>query len=384
MTGRRARRRRRGGPSPERLLAASILEQVESGRRLDVAWEASGAPSSPRRGWIRTLVYGSVRLRGRIDSVLALHCGCAVSDLDPEVRIALRMGAYQILEMDGVPDYAAVSQSVEQLKRTRRRAAAGLVNAVLRTVVASRYGAQAFPDPARDLAGYLETWGSHPRWMVRRWIRQFGAAGAQELVESNNREPDNYLRPVGVGVAEAERALNMAGLRAAAANGGSVCRLRQGVDPAEALRVVPGVIQDPAAALVVDYASPDPGSLVADLCAAPGGKAMALSAVARGVLAVDRSARRLARVAEARRRPERKGVAGGCGCPVSPHSRSRNGACRRAVQRHGDTQEASGRTLADERRRHSRARGRSGADPAGGAASVVPPWGTPGLRYMCP
>ncbi len=302
MTGRRARRRRRGGLSPERLLAASILEQVESGRRLDVAWEASGAPSSPRRAWIRTLVYGSVRLRGRIDSVLARHCGCTVSDLDPEVRIALRMGAYQILEMDGVPDYAAVSQSVEQLKRTRRRAAAGLVNAVLRTVVASRYGTRTFPDPARDLAGYLETWGSHPGWMVRRWIRQFGEAGARRLVEANNTEPDIYLRPVGVDVAEAEQALNAAGLRATAANGGSVCRLRQGVDPAEALRVVPGVIQDPAAALVVDYASPDPGSFVADLCAAPGGKAMALSAVAGSVLAADRSAQRLARVAEARRR----------------------------------------------------------------------------------
>lgn len=302
MTGRRARRRRRGGPSPERLLAAAILEQVESGRRLDVAWETSGAPSSRRRAWIRTLVYGSVRLRGRIDSVLARHCGCAVSDLDPEVRIALRMGAYQILEMAGVPDYAAVSQSVDQLKRTRRRAAAGLVNAVLRTVVRSRYGTHTFPDPERDLAGYLETWGSHPEWMVRRWIRQFGAAGARKLVEANNTEPRVYLRPVGIGVTEAAHALNEAGLRAAAANGAAVCRLGQDVDPAAALRVVPGVIQDPAAALVADYVSPDSGSLVADLCAAPGGKAMALSAAAGGVLAADLSAQRLARVAQARRR----------------------------------------------------------------------------------
>ena len=302
MTRRRPQRRRRGGPSPERLVAASILEQVESGRRLDVAWEASGAASSPRRAWIRTLVYGSARLRGRIDSVLARHCGCAVTDLDPEVRIALRMGAYQILEMDGVPDYAAVSQSVEQLKRTRRRAAAGLVNAVLRTVVASGYGTRTFPDPEGDLAGYLETWGSHPGWLVRRWIRQFGAAGARRLVEANNKEPRVYLRPVGMGVAEAEQALTGAGLRTAAANGAAVCRLGRGVDPAEALRVVPGVIQDPAAALVVDYVSPDPGSLVADLCAAPGGKALALSGVAGGVIAADLSPQRLARVADARRR----------------------------------------------------------------------------------
>lgn len=267
-----------------------------------MAWETSDAPASPRRAWIRTLVYGTVRLRGRIDSVLEQHCRGPVSELDPEVRTALRMGAYQILEMDGVPDYAAVSQSVAQLKGTRKRGAAGLVNAVLRKVVASRYGRHAFPDPAEDLAGYLETWGSHPGWMVRRWIRHFGTRAARELVDANNSEPAVYLRPVGMGAAQAENALNGAGLHASVANGAEVCRLRAGVDPGDALRVVPGVIQDPAASLVVDYVSPDPGSVVADLCAAPGGKAMALSDSAAGVIAADRSRQRLARVSEAKQR----------------------------------------------------------------------------------
>lgn len=267
-----------------------------------MAWESSSAPSSPRRAWIRALVYGTVRLRGRLDRVLERHCGGPVREFDPEVRTALRMGAYQILEMDGVPDYAAVSQSVAQVKRTRRRGAAGLVNAVLRNVTAVRYGQQAFPDPAEDLAGYLETWGSHPRWMVRRWIRHFGAGAARRLIDANNREPAVYLRPVGMDAAEAEHALNRAGLHASVANAGSVCRLRRGVDPGDALRVVPGVIQDPAASLVVDYVSPDRGSVVADLCAAPGGKAMALTDIASGVVAADRSRQRLARVSEARRR----------------------------------------------------------------------------------
>jgi len=267
-----------------------------------MAWETSNAPSSPRRAWIRTLVYGTVRLRGRIDSVLEQHCRDPVSGLDPEVRTALRMGAYQILEMDGVPDYAAVSQSVAQLKGTRKQGAAGLVNAVLRRVVASRYGRHAFPDPAEDLAGYLETWGSHPGWMVRRWIRHFGTTAARELVDANNSEPAVYLRPVGMDAEPAVDALNGAGLRASVVNGAAACRLRQGVNPGEALRVVPGVIQDPAASLVVDYVSPDPGSVVADLCAAPGGKAMALTDSTAGVVAADRSRLRLARVSEAKQR----------------------------------------------------------------------------------
>ncbi len=299
----------RPGPSAGRALAASILREVDSGRRLDVAWEASGAARSPERGWIRTLVYGTVRLRGRIDHVLAQVAGRDLGALDREVRAALRMGAYQILEMGGVPAYAAVSQAVEQVKGTRRRAAAGLVNAVLRKVASRSRADPSFPDPAKDLEGYLTTWGSHPRWLVRRWIAEFDPAGARALVEANNREPDVYLRPVGQTAAVAERALAKAGL---CRTGSGLYRpgrgsrrwvmLERGADPAAALALVPGVVQDPAASLVVDYASPPPGALVADLCAAPGGKALALSETAGLVVAADLSERRLRRVAEGARR----------------------------------------------------------------------------------
>ena len=88
-------------------------------------------------------------------------------------------------------------------------------------------------------------------------------------------------------------------------------RLRAGANPAEALDLVSGVIQDPAASLVAEYASPEPGSLVADLCAAPGGKALALSETAGAVLAADLSPPRLARVVESRRRLLGHGRVGG-------------------------------------------------------------------------
>ncbi len=318
----------RGGkrrPSPGRVLAASILRGVESGRRLDVAWEASGAARSPERGWVRTLVYGTVRLRGRIDHILARLCGRDLAELDPEVLAGLRMGAYQILEMGGVPAYAAVSEAVEQVRGTRSRAAAGLVNAVLRRVARGRWTESSFPDPGTDLEAYLATWGSHPRWLVRRWIAAFGPAGARALVEANNREPTVYLRPVGGSsggverssarsggdetgcaagrrLAEAERKLAEAGLCRPGSRGHSWIPLTKGADPGTALSVVEGVIQDPAASLVVDYVSSKAGAMVADLCAAPGGKALALSETAGRVLAGDLSERRLARVVEGERR----------------------------------------------------------------------------------
>ncbi|MYB99418.1 MAG: hypothetical protein F4X60_12825 [Gemmatimonadetes bacterium] len=288
--------------TPGRTLAASILAEVESGRRLDVAWEASSAASSPERPWIRNLVYGTVRLRGRIDHLLARFTARPPAEFDPPVRIALRMGAYQILEMGGVPDYAAVSQAVSQVKGTRSRAAAGLVNAVLRKVAEHGRDRSHFPAPATDLEGYLTTWGSHPGWLVRRWIRALGPEAARALVEANNREPDIYLRPVGVRRSEAVRLLAAAGICPEGSDDedavGRCIRLRPRANPASALALVPGVIQDPAASLVADYAAPDPGSLAADLCAAPGGKALALSETAAAVVAGDLSPRRLARVAE--------------------------------------------------------------------------------------
>ena len=302
MSGPGSGRRGRERVSPERILAASILAEVESGRRLDVAWEASGASAQPGRAWIRNLVYGTVRLRGRIDHILSRVAGRDPRELDADVRGILRLGVYQILQMGAVPDYAAVSESVEQVKGTRRRAAAGLVNAVLRKVVRSAPGEGSFPDPEVDLEGYLSTWGSHPRWMVRRWFRSFGAEAARALVEANNREPGVYLRPVGVDPDEAGRTLEAAGLAAETSRCGCSIRLRRGADPGAALAMVPGVIQDPAASLVVDYASPAPGSWVADLCAAPGGKALALSDKVAGVAAADLSPRRVARLVEARRR----------------------------------------------------------------------------------
>ncbi len=309
MTRAAAGRHVRRGVSAGRVAAATILQEVDSGRRLDVAWEASGATRGPERAWIRNLVYGTVRLRGRIDHLLARFLSQSPTALDPVVIAALRMGAYQLLEMRAVPVYAAVNEAVEQVKRTRSRAATGLVNAVLRKIARSGCNRAFFPDREADLEGYLTAWGSHPRWLVRRWIAAFGPEGAEGMVEANNREPAVYLRPLGT-PAEAQQALARARLCEPDSAGASWIRLAPRVDPRSALAVVPGVIQDPAASLVVDYASPGPRALVADLCAAPGGKALALTGSARRVLAADLSERRLARVVEGERRLN-AGVAAG-------------------------------------------------------------------------
>ena len=286
------------GGSAERGIAARILAETETGRRLDVAWEAAGANGCENRAWLRHLVYGTVRLRGRLDHVLARFSSRPVEQLDPPVRTALRLGAFQLLYMGSVPSYAAVSESVALVKASASRGAAGLVNAVLRRVAEVERVEELFPAAETDLLGFLTRWGSHPEWLVRRWLTRFGEVATRALVEANNEEPDVYLNPVGLSSEEARRKLGKAGINASPVPDSDSLRLPRGADPAHALAQVPAVIQDPAASWVTAYASPGPGTTVADLCAAPGGKALALSGEGRRVVAADLSRLRLDRVRE--------------------------------------------------------------------------------------
>ncbi len=251
------------------------------------------------RAFVHELVYGVARLRGRLDHLLGQHVHGGLERLEPPVLELLRLGAYQILYMGGVPRYAAVSQTVSQARREAGKGAGGLVNAVLRAVGDGGEGAERFPDFATDPAGWLVSWGSHPRWMVERWLRRWTPEEVRALVEADNRRPALGLVPLDLDPAEAVATLAGVGIDAVPFEGDPGClRLAVGTDPAAALAALPSIIQDPGAHLVTCYADVDAGARLADLCAAPGGKALALSARASYTLAADRSEARMRRVRE--------------------------------------------------------------------------------------
>src|SRR5688572_29479451 len=115
-----------------RRAALEVLERVRGGELADRALELGFAGLDPReRGWTQELVYGTFRLRGRLDHYLATLARGGLERLDPVVLDVLRLGAYQLLEMGSVPAYAAVSQSVELARAAGAGRAAGLVNGVL-------------------------------------------------------------------------------------------------------------------------------------------------------------------------------------------------------------------------------------------------------------
>ncbi|MBW3630718.1 MAG: 16S rRNA (cytosine(967)-C(5))-methyltransferase RsmB [Gemmatimonadetes bacterium] len=298
-----------------RQVALALLREIRAGDLADRALDSLARPLDARDyGWTKELVYGTLRLRGRVDHLLSMLVRGGVDALEPDVRDILRLGAYQILEMGSVPPYAAISQSVELARWAGAARASGLVNGVLHSLLRRR-DELVFPDAQEDPAGFLAAWGSHPRWLIDRWIVRWGAEATRELVEANNARPELYLRLARGTREEAQRELSSAGIASeAVAFSPRSLRVHPPATALAALEVVPAVVQDPGAALVVDHAGVSPDHRVIDLCAAPGGKAVGLATDGRYVAAADLSLGRLRRLRE---NVERTGLGGRVGLVVA-------------------------------------------------------------------
>ena len=290
-----------------RSAAADILADLRSGDLLDGSFERRTAQLDPRdRRWTRELVYGLLRRRSWIDAILAVRVNGGPSRLDAEVADLLRLGTYQLLSMGSVPPYAAIGQTVEMVKRRHGIGASKLANAVLRRIDREREALGVVLPGAVPERLALEF--SHPQWIVDRWIDQFGVDAARQLLVANNGEAPLVARPYHVVREQLEAMLESAGVETADAPlvPDSIV-LTSGVTSLTELGAFrQGLfhLQDPASTLVTRYACVATGSIVADLCSAPGGKALELARVARTVIASDVSKHRLERVRENVRRLE--------------------------------------------------------------------------------
>lgn len=290
-------------PTGARLAAHAILEDVEDGAYADRSAERRLASLAGReRRFAMELAFGCIRLRGRLDAELATLVHRPLGTLEPSVRAWLRLGLYQLREMR-VPSHAAVDEAVAGARLAAGRGAGGLVNAVLRAAAAGPPADGVFPDPGKDPLGHLTSYGSHPEWLVRRWLDRWGFETAARLVEHDNRPPPVVLRLLDdrQTCADAARAVEDAGARLRPVLGWPrSCELVEG-EPGETLAHLDAVIQDPAASAVVDYAGPDLEGPVLEACAAPGTKTLVLARVARNarpLVAADVSPARLTLAAE--------------------------------------------------------------------------------------
>ncbi len=295
-----------GGITASRAIAAEICVDLRRGEFLDQSFDRRVAPLDARdRRWTRELVYGTLRRRAWIDAVLADRVRGGLSRLDPDVVDLLRLGVYQLTNMGSVPAYAAIAQTVELAKRRHGLGASKLVNAVLRRTDRER-NVLAVPTPT-DPTEALALKYSHPRWLVAKWVERWGAEDAERLLTINNSEAPLIVRPYAVVREQLESMLEEAGVHVAdAPYVRESIAISGGITLTELGAFKKGLffVQDPAATLATQYAAIESGSVVADLCAAPGGKSLELSRIAGSVFASDKSLVRLQRLLMNQRRLE--------------------------------------------------------------------------------
>jgi 16S rRNA (cytosine967-C5)-methyltransferase len=151
--------------------------------------------SSSDHGLATELVMGVLRWRSLLDKQIAEHSSQKLARLDSEVLTALRLAAYQLLFLDRVPARAAVHESVELVKRAKKRSAVPFANAVLRKltgVAAGQAGVSAIDNAQR--LGELAASSAHPLWLVERWIHEFGFETAKRVSAYDERIPETVIR----------------------------------------------------------------------------------------------------------------------------------------------------------------------------------------------
>jgi 16S rRNA (cytosine967-C5)-methyltransferase len=247
--------------SPARIAAFEILLRID---RTDsyaaellhsVQYESLSAKD---HGLATEIVMGVLRWRSVLDQQIAQHSSQKLEKLDPEVLTALRIAAYQLQFLDRVPQRAAVHESVELVKRAKKRSATGLVNAVLRKL-----------SQEKSEREKLSAVSANPTWLTERWSQEFTVSAAQQICHYNQSVPEISVR---IYDAAAQAELTAGGIEIA---GGriltSASRLKCGdITNAAAFKDGRVAIQDEGSQLIAMLVGK--GTRILDCCAAPGGK----------------------------------------------------------------------------------------------------------------
>ena len=225
---------------------------------------------------LNEICHGVIRWMRRLDWFLNGFYRGNWEKCTPEVKNTLRVALYQILFLNKIPDFAAVNEAVEFVKRISTQKHADVVNGLLRTIIRTKNDL-VYPTREIDEVKYLGIMQSHPNWMVRRWIARFGFDDAALLAESNNKRPILTLR-INTLKASKEEIFKRFDERSI------VYRTCRYIDYFVTLRLMSKIyldedfkdgkytVQDESAGLPAVLLKPTENDMILDMCAAPGGK----------------------------------------------------------------------------------------------------------------
>jgi 16S rRNA (cytosine967-C5)-methyltransferase len=258
------------------------------------------------------LVYGTVQRQRTLDALLAPLSKRKLQDLEPSVRVLLRMSVYQLAFLDKVPTYAVLNEAVSLCKQALPRAS-GFVNAVLRSFVRDGRPWQqqlGLPEGLPSAAD-LGLAYSFPTWIVRQLVTAYGRARAEKILRASNQpaslsvrvnrlrtRPNDVLHAIQAAYGDVARASELYAYGIRFDRGIDV----EGWEEYTAGRVT---VQDEGAMLIAPLLAPLPGERVLDLCAAPGAKTAHLAELMQdsgAVIGCDLHAHKVKLIRQAARR----------------------------------------------------------------------------------
>ncbi|MBI2603051.1 MAG: methyltransferase domain-containing protein [Deltaproteobacteria bacterium] len=286
------------GKNPEQVLEEYFRNHKGDLKRLD-------------RAFVKELLYGSLRWFSKIYWIVQNTAKKNLSDSSAEIRAALVLGTYQIFYMDGVPDRAAVNESVEYIRKKGQAKAVTFVNGILRAIARR---AEYFPKPDKDTqpAQYLSLQYAHPLWIVQRWLPRFGFEKTKELLASNNHPPPYAIRMNVRKITEDTVQEFRSQILRDEKNHSEKKALRSCLHLRAAPLLDEGslfaqgfyTIQDEASQLIANLVVPNGGHIV-DACAGKGGKTGHLFELSKGeaeLTGIDLDPRQLAKAQETMKR----------------------------------------------------------------------------------
>ena len=247
--------------SPARTAAYEVLLKVERERSYSSVLLPQYESELDERdsALCHQLVLGILRRKLYLDKRIREHAGA--KKIDIEVLTALRIGAYQLLELDRIPDHSAVNDSVALVQRARKVSAKGFVNAILRKIAREKVRVES-SNSIDEVSIRL----SHPRWLLDRWISQFGYERAVAIARANNQPSRIAYRFTGW-----ELGTEIQGTASDIAEGACIVP-RLSSELRELSEQGNIYFQDEASQMVANLISIPEGGRFFDVCAAPGGK----------------------------------------------------------------------------------------------------------------
>jgi 16S rRNA (cytosine967-C5)-methyltransferase len=262
--------------------ALKVLIALERGDQtldgiLDHISPRTGSLSRRDRSLFNALIYGVLRWRGRLDYIISHFSNTALKKIEPGVLNILRLGLFQIIYLDRIPDSATVHTSVELTRQIGASRAAGFVNALLR-IAAVNYSSVVFPALQSEPVAFFSTAHSLPDWLARRWRQRYNPEALTALCDTINSIPPITIRTNTLKATREQLILSLEGevghIEPASdtPDGITMNNLKRSIPDLPAFKNGWFQVQDEAAQLVSLLLNPQPEESVLDACAGLGGK----------------------------------------------------------------------------------------------------------------